>query len=150
MSHRPMFSVLTVTECHDLLAAQNVGRLAFTFRDRVDIEPVHYVFRDGYIWGRTQYGTKVQILAHHPWVAFEVDHVEALFTWRSVVVRGRVEFPDPDGSEQEQERYAVGVSVFRTLVPEAFTPADPTPDRDLVFMLPIAEMEGRAATMSPE
>lgn len=148
MSQRPTFAILTVPECHDLLASQQVGRLAFTFRDRVDIEPVHYVYRDGCIWGRTQYGTKVQVLAHHPWVAFEVDHVEALFTWRSVVVRGRIEFPDPDGSERDQERYATGVAVFRSLVPEAFTPDDPTPDRDLVFVLPVADMEGRAAITS--
>lgn len=145
MSRVPTFSVLTTEQCYALLASQNVGRLAFTFRDRVDIEPVHYVFRDGWIWGRTQHGTKVEILAHHPWVAFEVDRVEALFTWQSVVVHGRVEFPDPDGSVQDQERYAAGVEAFRTLVPEAFTPDDPTPDRDLVFMLPTAELVGRAA-----
>ena len=57
MSRVPTFSVLTTEQCHRLLASQNVGRLAFTFRDRVDIEPVHYVFRDGWIWGRTQHGT---------------------------------------------------------------------------------------------
>lgn len=146
MSHSPTFSVLTVTACHDLLASQHVGRLAFTFRDRVDIEPVHYVFRDGCIWGRTQFGTKVQILAHHPWVAFEVDRIEALFTWESVVVHGRIEFPDPDGSAQERQRHAAGVAAFRSLVPAAFTPDDPTPGRTLVFMLPVAEMEGRAAS----
>jgi nitroimidazol reductase NimA-like FMN-containing flavoprotein (pyridoxamine 5'-phosphate oxidase superfamily) len=147
MSKSPTFSVLTTAECHALLAAQHVGRLAFTFRDRVDIEPVHYVFRDGWIWGRTQHGTKVNILAHHPWVAFEVDHVEALFSWRSVVVRGRVEFPDPEGSAQDQERFARGVEAFRSLVPDAFSEADPTPDRDLIFMLPASELNGRAAVV---
>ncbi|MCZ8203585.1 pyridoxamine 5'-phosphate oxidase family protein [Gemmatimonas sp.] len=146
MSDAPTFAALTTAQCHALLASQQVGRLAFTFRDRVDIEPVHYVFRDDRIWGRTQFGTKVQILAHHPWVAFEVDQVEALFTWQSVVVHGRIEFPDPDGSAQEQARYAAGVAAFRSLVPEAFTPTDPTPDRDLVFMIPVHDLEGRSAT----
>jgi hypothetical protein len=79
-------------------------------------------------------------------VAFEVDQVEALFTWQSVVVHGRIEFPDPDGSAQEQARYAAGVAAFRSLVPEAFTPTDPTPDRDLVFMIPVHDLEGRSAT----
>lgn len=150
MSKAPQFSVLTTAECQALLASQHVGRLAFTFRDRVDIEPVHYVYRDGRIWGRTQHGTKVGVLAHHPWVAFEVDHVEALFTWRSVVVHGRIEFPDPDGSLQEQERFAAGVEAFRTLVPDAFTASDPTPARELIFMLPAAEMAGRAARAAGE
>lgn len=149
MSNSPTFSVLTTAECHALLASQHVGRLAFTFRDRVDIEPVHYVYRDGWIWGRTQHGAKVGILAHHPWVAFEVDHIEALFSWRSVVVHGRMEFPDPDGSALDQERYAMGVEAFRSLVPGAFTEHDPTPARDLIFMLPATELAGRSATMGP-
>ena len=146
MNASPTFSVLTAAQCRALLASQHLGRMAFTFRDRVDIEPVHYVYRDGWIWGRTQHGTKVNILAHHPWVAFQVDHVEALFSWRSVVVRGRMEFPDPDGSVQEQERYAAGVEAIRSLIPEAFSEHDPTPDRDLIFMLPTEELAGRAAS----
>jgi nitroimidazol reductase NimA-like FMN-containing flavoprotein (pyridoxamine 5'-phosphate oxidase superfamily) len=141
----PVFRELDRAECEALLASQQVGRLAFTFRDRVDIEPIHFVYRDGCIIGRTQLGTKVNVLAHHPWVAFEVDHVEALFTWRSVVVHGRVEFPDPQGAPADRERFARGVEAFRTLIPDAFTKRDPTPDRDLVFLLPVADMQGRAA-----
>jgi nitroimidazol reductase NimA-like FMN-containing flavoprotein (pyridoxamine 5'-phosphate oxidase superfamily) len=145
MSSTPMFRVLTDTECLALLESQHVGRIAFTFRDRVDIEPIHYVCKDRRIWGRTQLGSKVEVLAHHPWVAFEVDKVDALFTWQSVVVRGRVEFPDPEGSARDRGQYAAGVAAFRELVPEAFTHDDPTPDRDLVFVLPVLELEGRAA-----
>ncbi|MCE2902220.1 MAG: pyridoxamine 5'-phosphate oxidase family protein [Gemmatimonas sp.] len=149
MSTIPVFRALDPAECEALLVSQHVGRLAFTFRDRVDIEPIHYVYRHGCIIGRTQLGTKVNVLAHHPWVAFEVDHVEGLFTWRSVVVHGRMEFPDPDGAPTDRERFARGVEAFRTLVPGAFTKQDPTPDRDLVFMLPVADMRGRGARQDP-
>lgn len=145
MSDKPMFHVLDRAECEALLASQHVGRLAFSFRDRVDIEPVHYVFYGGNIYGRTQYGTKVDVLAHHPWVAFEVDKIEAMFRWRSVVVHGRIEFPDPLGAVNEQERYEEGVAAFRTLLPTAFTPDDPTPARELIFILPVQEVSGRAA-----
>jgi uncharacterized protein len=146
MSEFPTFHVLDQAECEALLASQHVGRLAFAFRDRVDIEPVHYVYYGGNIYGRTQYGTKVDVLAHHPWVAFEVDKVEGMFRWRSVVVHGRIEFPDPLGVVAEQERYQEGVAAFRTLLPTAFTEVDPTPARDLIFILPIAEITGRSAT----
>jgi nitroimidazol reductase NimA-like FMN-containing flavoprotein (pyridoxamine 5'-phosphate oxidase superfamily) len=146
MTASPVFHVLDRAECEALLASQHVGRLAFSFRDRVDIEPVHYVFYGGAIYGRTQYGTKVDVLAHHPWVAFEVDKIEAMFRWRSVVVHGRVEFPDPLGSAVERERYAEGVAAFRTLMPTAFTTDDPTPARELVFILSLQEVHGRAAT----
>jgi hypothetical protein len=146
MNESPVFHVLERTECETLLASQHVGRLAYSFRDRVDIEPVHYVFYGGHIYGRTQYGAKVDVLAHHPWVAFEVDRVESMFRWRSVVVHGRLEFPDPLGSVSERERYEEGVAAFRTLLPTAFTEDDPTPARELIFILPVSECTGRAST----
>lgn len=146
MSQEPFIRPLDRIECEALLATQQVGRLAYAFRDRVDIEPLHYVYVDGWIYGRTQLGTKTNVLAHHPWVAFEVDEVRDLFHWRSVVVHGRIEFPDPDGPVVEFERYEKAVAAFRKLVPAAFTGDDPTPRRELVFALPVTEMTGRAAT----
>jgi nitroimidazol reductase NimA-like FMN-containing flavoprotein (pyridoxamine 5'-phosphate oxidase superfamily) len=80
MTSQPDFHTLDRAECEALLSTQQVGRLAFTFRDRVDIEPMHDVYRDGCVYGRTQYGTKVDVLAHHPWVAFEVDAIAAFRT----------------------------------------------------------------------
>lgn len=150
MSHTPTFRDLDNAACEAVLASQHIGRLAFTFHDRVDIEPVHYVYHAGVIYGRTQPGTKVHVLAHHPWVAFEVDEVRALFAWQSVVVHGRIEFPDDQGASVERAKYQAGVDAFRRLVPTAFSDADPTPERTLVFLLPVSEMTGRAATPGEE
>lgn len=147
MSHTPHFRALDRADCEALLTAQQVGRLAYSFRDRVDIEPVHYVYHDGVIYGRTQPGTKMEVLAHHPWVAFEVDEVRALFEWQSVVVHGRIEFPEAHRSPAEHAKYQAGVDAFRRLVPTAFTAHDPTPERALVFVLPAAEVTGRAASL---
>lgn len=146
MSQHPVFRTLDRGACEALLASEHVGRLAFAFRDRVDIEPLHYVYADGWIYGRTQFGTKVNILAHHPWVAFEVDRIASIFEWESVVVHGRMEFPDPEGAPRERERFQQGVDAFRTLIPDAFTDSDPTPDRELVFALAVHELSGRAAS----
>ncbi len=148
MTNQPVFHVLERAECEALLASQHVGRLAFTFRDRVDIEPIHFVYADGHIYGRTQYGTKVNVLAHHPWVAFEVDEINAMFEWRSVVVHGRITFPDPDGSPYDVERFAHAVEMFRRLVPTAFAADDPTPARELAFVIAVLEMSGRAASLN--
>lgn len=71
MNTHPEFSTFDRADCHALLTSQHVGRLAFTFHDPVDIEPMHFVYHGGCMYGRTQYGTKVDVLAHHPWVAFE-------------------------------------------------------------------------------
>jgi nitroimidazol reductase NimA-like FMN-containing flavoprotein (pyridoxamine 5'-phosphate oxidase superfamily) len=140
------FTTLDRAACEALLQAHHVGRMAFSFRDRVDIEPLHYVFHDGWLYGRTRDGTKLHTLAHNPWVAFEVDEVSALFEWKSVVVHGRIEFPDPSQHEVDAARHQQAVDAFRTVVADAFGNNDPTPERDLVWALPLHTVEGRMAS----
>lgn len=145
---RPRFRELAPKECVSLLERQVVGRLAFTHQDRVDIEPVHYVHDDGWLYGRTQPGTKLEIVTHNRWVCVEVDEVEALFDWRSVVVKGGFYILRKDGSPQEREIYQRGLQWVRRLVPEAMTPDDPLPERAILFRIHIDEMFGRAASTS--
>ena len=142
----PRFRDLDPAECTALLARHNVGRMAFARKDRVDIEPIHYVFDDQWVYGRTQPGTKLEVLTHNRWVAFEVDEVDALFDWRSVVVKGGFYLLRADGSAQERKIYDNGVAILRRLVPETLTPRDPLPDRAIVFRIHVDEMFGRAAT----
>jgi nitroimidazol reductase NimA-like FMN-containing flavoprotein (pyridoxamine 5'-phosphate oxidase superfamily) len=142
----PRFRDLDPAECTALLARHDFGRMAFARKERVDIEPIHYVFDDQWLYGRTQPGTKLEVLTHNRWVAFEVDEVEALFDWRSVVVKGGFYLLRADGSAHEREIYDKGVALLRRLVPETLTPEDPLPDRAIVFRIHIDEMFGRAAT----
>jgi nitroimidazol reductase NimA-like FMN-containing flavoprotein (pyridoxamine 5'-phosphate oxidase superfamily) len=143
---RPHFRELNAKECVALLERHNVGRLAYSLKDRVDIEPIHYVHEDGWLYGRTQPGTKMEVLVHNRWVAVEVDEVDALFDWRSVVIKGGFYLLRKDGSEQEQAIYERGLGIIRRVVPEALTPNDPLPDRAILFRIHVDEMFGRAAT----
>jgi hypothetical protein len=102
-TQHPHFRALTRTECEELLGRNNVGRIAFSFHDRVDIEPLHYVYADGWIYGRTSAGTKIATLEHHRWVAFEVDEHQGLFDWRSVVVKGAFYELEADGNEMRED-----------------------------------------------
>lgn len=141
----PTFRELTRVECDDILARNHVGRVAFTFHDHVDIEPVHYVYAEGWLHGRTAPGTKIAVLRHHPWVAFEVDEVDDLFDWRSVVVHGVVHMPDADGSPTDRAAYARTLAHVRELVPESLTASDPAPMRFLAFRIHVDAVTGRAA-----
>ena len=143
---RPVFDSLSRSEIDALLARHHIGRLAFTHRDRVDIEPIHFVYADGWIYVRTQPGTKLATIAHHPWVALEVDEARALFEWESAVVRGRLQLLQDGPHEAARERYAHAVGALRRLVPATLTPDDPTPARTVVCGLFVDEAEGRRAT----
>ena len=142
----PTFRALSTEECEAMLAAHHVGRMAFSFHDRVDIEPMHYVWSDGWIYGRTGEGTKVRALARNRRVAFEIDEVDALFDWRSVVAKGSLYLLDPDDEGPLAGEWQRAVSLLRLVIPEAFTPDDPTPGRAIVFRIRAEDVTGRAAT----
>ena len=142
----PNFRALSRQESDELLRRNNVGRLAFTFHDRVNIEPVHYIYSDGWLHGRTSPGTKVATLLHHPWVAFEVDEVQGLFDWQSVVVHGAVHIPDFDGSPSDRAAHTATLALIRQLVPEALEKDDPTPARQVLFRIHVDELTGRASS----
>jgi len=143
---RPSVHELTRNECDALLARNHIGRIAFTFHDRVDLEPVHYVYSGGWLHGRTSPGTKLSTLRHHPWIAFEVDEVEGLYDWQSVVVHGVVHIPDRDGSPTDIAAFESTLALVRELVPHALEAADPTPERQVLFRIYAEEVTGRAST----
>ena len=145
---RPDFFELSRDDAVALLARNHFGRLAFSFRDRVDIEPISYVFSNGSLYGRTSHGTKLTTLRHDPWIAFEVDEIEGHFDWRSVVVHGTLYFLNDVTTERAGESYAHALELLRKFDAEALTPADATPDRIMVFRIYPDNIAGRGARSS--
>jgi nitroimidazol reductase NimA-like FMN-containing flavoprotein (pyridoxamine 5'-phosphate oxidase superfamily) len=145
MPSRPVFSELSREESIVLLARNHVGRLAFTFHDRVDLEPISYLYSEGWLYARTSPGTKLATVQHHPWVAFEVDEVRGRFDWRSVVVRGTIYFLDPN-RPSERQAYDAGVALLRSVDADAMSDADATPHRQTLFRIHADEITGRAAS----
>lgn len=142
----PTFRELTRAECDEILSRNHVGRIAFTFHDRVDVEPITYTYAGSWLHARTSPGTKLALLRHHPWVAFEVDEVQAIFDWQSVVVHGVVHIPHADGSADDRAAHADILTHLRELVPETLGPNDPVPERIVLFRVHVDEVRGRAAT----
>ncbi len=146
----PEFRKLTDGESRALLERNHVGRLAYSFKDRVGITPLHYVYSEGFLYGRTgpwytiKPGVKQSALLHNQWVAFEVDEVEDLFSWRSVVVHGAFHSLLPDYPE-DQELRDHAIELLRTIIPATFREHDPTPFRDMLFRIEVQEMAGREA-----
>jgi nitroimidazol reductase NimA-like FMN-containing flavoprotein (pyridoxamine 5'-phosphate oxidase superfamily) len=136
----PAFRDLSRDECDAVLARNHVGRIAFSFHDHVDIEPINFSYEEGWIYGRTGDGTKLRTLAHNRWVAFETDEVNAMFDWRSVVIKGALYILDPGGAPHEH-----AVSVLRKFLPEALGARDPFPDRTVVFRVHADQVTGRTA-----
>ena len=142
----PNFRALNQAESQAVLSRNHVGRIAYAFHDRVDIEPIHYVCEGGWIYGRTSPGTKFATLSHHPWVAFEVDEINGPFDWRSVVVHGTVYWLTSDASAASQRDAEAGLALLRNILPETLTEDDPTPFRTVLFRISASEISGRCAS----
>ncbi len=87
----PEVEELSQQDCLDLLATEQVGRLAVVVDLYPQVFPVNYRLDDFVVVFRTHIGTKL-LAANHANVGFEVDHLEAVSRsgW-SVLIQGMAE-----------------------------------------------------------
>ena len=140
----PAIGVLERAECERLLQRNMVGRLAFALHDHVGIVPVHYVYDEGWIYGRTEPQGKLIPILRNRRVAFEVDEHESMFTWQSVVAQGALYLIDADNKEQK-EVYGNALRLLRRILPTTLATGDPVPFRNQLFRIQLSEMTGRFA-----
>lgn len=138
---------LSREEIEEIIVRNRVGRVAFSFHDRVDIQPIHYIYERGWLYGRTSEGEKISTVKHNQWVAFEMDEVDALFDWRSVVVHGSFWIINPRGSPRAEELWAKAAKLVEQIVPGALTENDPVAFRHILFRIAVGDARGRAATV---
>jgi uncharacterized protein len=83
-----MFGELDKDEIDTLLRTQVIGRIGCQTDGKLYIVPITYVFDGESIIGHTAEGMKTEIMRQNPNVCFEVDHVENMLNWQSVIVWG--------------------------------------------------------------
>jgi nitroimidazol reductase NimA-like FMN-containing flavoprotein (pyridoxamine 5'-phosphate oxidase superfamily) len=142
----PVFKDLSKDEMESLLDRNHVGRLAFSFHDSVDIRPIHYVYKDGWLFGRTSPSDKLVTLRHNQWIAFEVDEISGPLDWESVIVRGTFYRLRPEGSVHDVSLYERGLKAVRKLTPGALTSRDPLAFRTELFGVSADSMSGRSCS----
>lgn len=142
---RVHFRDLSAGESIALLRRNRVGRMAYSFRNRVDIVPLHYVYSGGWLYGRTSMGPKLLALRHSRWVAFEVDEIDGVFDWRSVVVHGALYLLDPEHPPRDPAARRRAIRLLRRITPETLSADDPVAFRDVLFRVFADEVNGRAA-----
>ncbi len=80
-------SVLSETECWNLLSSRSLGRLVTTVDGQPEIFPVNFVVQHRTVLFRTAEGTKLVSTAINHNVLFEVDDHNVVEGW-SVIVKG--------------------------------------------------------------
>ena len=86
-----MLGELNPAEIEDVLRSEVIGRIGCISDGRPYVVPVCYVYDGDSIYGHTVEGMKWAAMRANPDVCFEVEHVDDLTHWRSVVAWGRFE-----------------------------------------------------------
>lgn len=94
-----MIGFMNKTQIDNLLKSEVVGRIGCYAEGKIYIVPITYVYDGESIFGHTTVGLKVDMMRANPNVCFEVDHIDNLANWQSVVVWGT--YQELEGKEAE-------------------------------------------------
>ena len=96
-------TILSVSECWELLAEAELGRLVTSVGGRPEIFPVNFAVQNRTVLFRTAEGTKLVSAAINHDVLFEADRFDAAQGW-SVIVKGTARSVRTDEEIEEAER----------------------------------------------
>lgn len=91
-----------------LLERQFIGRLGCHSEGTTYVVPIHYAYERGRVYGQTVVGMKVEMMRQNPSVCFEVERIDGLFDWESVIAWGS--YRELEGDEAQ---HAVEILVFQ-------------------------------------
>jgi hypothetical protein len=86
-----MLGNLSPAEIEDLLDTEVVARLGCHAHGRTYVVPVTYAYDGEGLLIQSADGLKLRMMHENPWVCVEVDHIDNLANWRSVIGWGRFE-----------------------------------------------------------
>ncbi len=95
-----MLGELTSRQIEHVLLTELVGRIGCHARDRSYVVPVTYAYDGEAVYGHSALGMKIQMMRENPRVCFEVDHLDDMTNWRSVIAWGT--FEELQGAKAEE------------------------------------------------
>jgi uncharacterized protein len=86
-----MTGTLSDAQSLQLLQSEVIGRLGCAAEGKVYVMPITYAIEDKYLYAHSKEGMKLQLMRKNPSVCFEVDRIDNMVNWRSVIVQGKFE-----------------------------------------------------------
>jgi uncharacterized protein len=83
-----MVGSLNKVQADYLLRAEMVGRLGCSWERFTYVVPIAYVYDGHFIYGHTKNGLKIDVVRKNPTVCFEVDRIDSIANWQSVLAFG--------------------------------------------------------------
>ena len=86
-----MLGELTVEQIEEVLRDNIIGRVGCHAYGRTYVVPITYAYESGYVYAHTAEGMKLHMMRENPHVCFEVDYMDDIANWRSVIAWGTFE-----------------------------------------------------------
>ena len=86
-----MLGDLNTRQIEHVLHNSIIGRIGTHANNLTYIVPVTYAYDGMYIYGHTKEGMKIDMMRKNPKVCFEVDVIDNMSNWRSVITWGEFE-----------------------------------------------------------
>lgn len=153
-----MFGTLSNKQMLDVISNGIVGRLGCHSDGKTYVVPISYAYHDGYIYFRTFEGMKISMMRKKPGVCFQVDRMDDMADWQSVIVWGIFE-EITDATERKKGLEILLKRMLPKVVSETvkFTSEWPFPPTDdlnkiegIVFRIHISEMTGRSEKLDAD
>jgi len=145
-----MFGKLNTEEIEQVLMHQVVGRLGCHADDITYVVPVSYAYDGRFIYGRSFEGMKIDMMREDPKVCFQIDIMNNMSDWQSVIAWGIYEeLKNPternEALQQLMDRRLPLLSSETTHLSPVwpFTPHDISEIKGIVFRILVTKKTGR-------
>lgn len=145
-----MFGNLDNAQIQEVISGNVIGRLGCHADGKTYVVPISYAYDDNCIYGRSFEGLKISMMRKNPDVCFQIDQMDDMANWNSVIVWGNYEelINEP---EKTKGLKILQSRILPTISSETvkLSPEWPFPAKDLshvegiVFRINIVEKTGR-------
>lgn len=152
-----MFGKLDNPQIEKLLSENFIGRIGCHADDKTYVVPISYVYDGNCIYSHAYEGLKISMLRQNPEVCFQVDKMENMANWESVITWGTFK----ELTDAEERKAGVQKLVDRALPKISsetvkLSPQWPFPPDDLnmikgiIFKICLHEKTGRFEYPDPQ
>lgn len=100
MNFDDMLGELNAAEIEALLRENVIGRIGCHAFGQTYVVPITYVYDRSAIYARSAEGMKIHMMRENPRVCFEVDSMDGLANWKSVIASGLYQELDGDDARE--------------------------------------------------
>ncbi|MGZ3920846.1 MAG: pyridoxamine 5'-phosphate oxidase family protein [Bacteroidia bacterium] len=146
-----MLGELNNDQIESLLRSEAIGRIGCYADNKIYVVPVSYAYDGIYIYAHSKEGMKILMMRKNPLVCFEVDHMENMANWQSVIASGTFE----ELTEHESSKRGMKILIDRLqplMTSETAQPSHGLPGNHqndvkafhaVVFRIKLSEKTGR-------